>query len=649
MRDLYRKMQMVLLFNSLMLIFVLSGSLIGQEIPNKISFQGRLLENDVEVNGIRNFIFTIGSWTEAHNDVQVEGGLYSVILGSIIPIPETIFTENPNTELQIDVDGTTLEPNLEIVSSSYSFKSAKSGNSEKLDNKNPEYYLGIESINGQNGDSNREIKIQAGSNVNVSTLNNTITISATGGSSGITELNQGTGVVLSPNPITTTGTISVQNTTALWNANKIQGKTIANTSPTSGQFMKYNGTQWQPSIDNDNQILNISGNSLSISNGNSVDLPNGGGGTITQISTGIGLTGGPITTSGTIDAQNNTAIWNANKLQSRTLSTSAPSAGEVLKWSGSQWKPDADLSGSSLWLQNGNNIVFKKGNVGIGSNMDSPQFPFHVVASQNSLKLGVAHFTNTIHSVDAAAISGICSSTDNYGYGGYFTGGYCGVIGKVMEPTGSESYIGVIGRVENAVGGEAFGLYGRANNATTNYGVYGWAYGGTTNYAGYFRGDVNVTGTLSKSAGSFSIDHPLDPENKYLYHSFVESPDMMNIYNGNVMLDNDGKTIVELPEYFEALNMEFRYQLTCIGGYAPIYVEKEITGNSFSIAGGTSGMEVSWQVTGIRHDPYANNNRIIVEVEKPINERGLYLHYQDYNQPIEKSIEAIKSNALEEK
>ncbi|MEM7390782.1 MAG: hypothetical protein AAF492_00420, partial [Verrucomicrobiota bacterium] len=53
--------------------------------------------------------------------------------------------------------------------------------------------------------------------------------------------------------------------------------------------------------------------------------------------------------------------------------------------------------------------------------------------------------------------------------------------------------------------------------------------------------DFHVSGTLSKSLGSFKIDHPLDPANKFLSHSFVESPDMMNVYNGNVRLDDDGE------------------------------------------------------------------------------------------------------------
>jgi len=130
-------------------------------------------------------------------------------------------------------------------------------------------------------------------------------------------------------------------------------------------------------------------------------------------------------------------------------------------------------------------------------------------------------------------------------------------------------------------------------------------------------GTTTVFGRLSKSSGSFTIDHPLDPENKYLSHSFVESPDMMNIYNGIAVLDSCGRAEVKLPSYFEALNQDFRYQLTPVSAYAPVYIARKIKGNSFRIAGGRPSMEVSWQVTGIRHDPYANAHRIIVEEDKP--------------------------------
>ena len=139
---------------------------------------------------------------------------------------------------------------------------------------------------------------------------------------------------------------------------------------------------------------------------------------------------------------------------------------------------------------------------------------------------------------------------------------------------------------------------------------------------GFFAGNLNVTGSVSKSGGSFRIDHPLDPENKYLFHSFVESPDMKNIYDGVVALDENGEATVALPDWFEALNQDFRYQLTCIGGYAPVYVASEVSGNRFRIAGGREGLKVSWMLTGIRHDTYANTHRIAVEVEKPASDRG---------------------------
>jgi hypothetical protein len=139
-------------------------------------------------------------------------------------------------------------------------------------------------------------------------------------------------------------------------------------------------------------------------------------------------------------------------------------------------------------------------------------------------------------------------------------------------------------------------------------------------------GNLHVNGNLSKNGGSFKIDHPLDPANKYLYHSFVESPDMMNVYNGVVVFDKKGEAVVELPDWFEALNRDFRYQLTSIGRFMPLYIAREISGNKFKIAGGRPGAKASWQVTGIRQDVYANTHRIEVEVEKTGKERGTYLH-----------------------
>jgi len=94
-----------------------------------------------------------------------------------------------------------------------------------------------------------------------------------------------------------------------------------------------------------------------------------------------------------------------------------------------------------------------------------------------------------------------------------------------------------------------------------------------------------------------------------------------------------------LPKWFEALNHDSRYQLTGIRDFAPLYIAEEICRNRFKVAGGKPGMKVSWQVTGIRQDPYANTHRISVEEDKPENEQGYYLHAGAYNQPREYSIE----------
>ena len=101
---------------------------------------------------------------------------------------------------------------------------------------------------------------------------------------------------------------------------------------------------------------------------------------------------------------------------------------------------------------------------------------------------------------------------------------------------------------------------------------------------------------------------------------------MLNIYNGSIVLDAEGKAIVQLPEYFESLNKEFHYQLICVGGFANVYISKEITNNTFEISGGKENLKICWQVSGVRKDAYAEKYRVKVEEEKPFSEKGTYLH-----------------------
>ncbi|MBI1882410.1 MAG: hypothetical protein HYR94_29910 [Chloroflexi bacterium] len=175
---------------------------------------------------------------------------------------------------------------------------------------------------------------------------------------------------------------------------------------------------------------------------------------------------------------------------------------------------------------------------------------------------------------NAAGVFGV--NTFGPGVWGRGTNGGSGVFGQSPGYAvygASTNGFGVYGTSTNGgvVGVAYVGVQGNANGTTDSQGVRGDNGGSNTvGYAGLFNGrvsvfgDLNVYGTLAKSAGAFKIDHPLDPANKYLSHSFVESPDMKNIYDGVVTLNAHGEAVVQLPNWFEALNQDFRYQLTCI-------------------------------------------------------------------------------------
>ena len=292
-----------------------------------------------------------------------------------------------------------------------------------------------------------------------------------------------------------------------------------------------------------------------------------------------------------------------------------------------------------------------------------------------------------------AGVSGIAYGIDNRGVSGFGVGNNVGVYGYSPGLAGvygeSDSGRGVVGKSRDEYGvlaisgnhdgvrGDSYGsnragvyginyaasgigVRGQADvaggvgvygSSTANTGVYGvtsqgtgvWGSNGgsnTTGWAGYFDGRVTVNGNFINASGSSMIDHPLDPENMVLQHAVVESPDMMNIYNGNITTDSQGYATVTMPDWFEALNGDFRYQLTVIGQFAQAIVAQELEGNQFIIQTDKPDVTVSWQVTGIRHDPWAEANRIEVELAKDEADLGLYLHPEAYGLPREEGITA---------
>lgn len=269
---------------------------------------------------------------------------------------------------------------------------------------------------------------------------------------------------------------------------------------------------------------------------------------------------------------------------------------------------------------------------------------FVTTESVDSAKYGVVNavYEGTNYGIGARgwALQNV-DSNNTFGLQGFGTNE--GVLGQAIsaKKTGTTNVRGMEG---DGFGDDEFsiGVFGSGNNYAgtplLSVGIYGTATGGSTNYAGYFIGDVYVSGTLYKAGGSFKIDDPIDPDNKYLVHSFVESPDMMNIYNGNITTNASGVATVKLPDYFEALNKDFRYQLTVIGTFAQAIVSRKVSGNTFEIKTNVPNVEVSWQVTGIRKDAWANAHRIPNEVEKEPFNKGKYLDAKDLNKPDNKQI-----------
>lgn len=234
---------------------------------------------------------------------------------------------------------------------------------------------------------------------------------------------------------------------------------------------------------------------------------------------------------------------------------------------------------------------------------------------------------------------GVLGTASKYGVSGQ-AGSGTGVFGRSSTGSGvwgqSDSSAGVYGSSTSnngvvGVSSQRIGVYGISNDTA----IFAW--GGRL--AGYFIGDVIISGNLSKGGGGFIIDHPLDPEQRYLQHSFVESSERRNFYDGVAICDQHGEAVIELPTWFEALNRELRYQLTSIGGPAPnLHVAAEVHDGRFKIAGGTPSLKVSWQITGERQDAWAKANPLRIEDNKNADERGYFLHPEAHGHAMDRGI-----------
>ncbi|MER3473123.1 MAG: hypothetical protein C4335_03635 [Armatimonadota bacterium] len=167
------------------------------------------------------------------------------------------------------------------------------------------------------------------------------------------------------------------------------------------------------------------------------------------------------------------------RLQGRAVSTTVPTTGQVLKWTGSAWASGTDDTGSGFWQQSGSNIYYTAGNVGIGTN--TPASPLHVLTS-TAITAMTVHNTADGIAFGVYGVSNSASGIGVFGYANASSGETYGVWGRSASTDGR----GVFGWAA-ATSGTTLGVYGRVSSPD--------GYAGYFEGRGYFSGDVRVNGT----------------------------------------------------------------------------------------------------------------------------------------------------------
>lgn len=644
---------------SLLLICLFSSGIVNAQAPSKFSYQavvrdgsGTLISNEpvgIQITISESSATGTSVYVERHTINSNENGLVSLEIGSGTLQSGnfgTIDWGSNNYFLKSEIDpngGTsyTLELSNQLLSVPYALYANTSGAQTENDpvyNASPAASITATDITSWNTDLVDDADNDATNEIqDLSFVGNILTI---------TNNTSATSIDLSS---------SVVNT-----------DTSALTEAEVDAYVSNNGfltTEIDGSITNEIQDLSLVGNILTITNNGSA--------TSIDLSGYLDNTDTSVLTESEVDAYvaNNGFLTTevdgsiTNEIQTLTQ------VGDSLFLSNSGGAVSiADLD-TSLWESHPSGNIYSLNQLKLGTDIDydvlvyledtldnsKPNGSFAVFYSGNSTTTStLAGHVARIYAESAGvkrALSGEAYGVSPFNQGVFglasdATDENIGVIGIGLSGTINKGVEGNANGTGNGNFGSNAGILGFASgHPDANISIYGGNPGlggaGTNNYSGFFdgnviiTGDLNVVGNIAKGGGTFKIDHPLDPENKYLVHSFIESPKMLNIYNGKVTTDANGFAVVKMAEYVEAANKDFLYQLTVMGTFAQAIVKEEIENNQFLIQTNEPNVAVCWEVTGVRADNYANANRVIPELEK--EKKGTYLHPELYDESEEKS------------
>jgi trimeric autotransporter adhesin len=649
----------------------------GAVVPHIVNFSGSLSGADSKPSsGLVGVTFSLYKdseggaplWIETQNVQTDKTGHYSVTLGSTSSqgLPPELFVSGEARWVGVQPQGKAEQPRVLLMSVPYALKaldaqtlggrpasaflaatgasgSAPAGNVTGSGTKNfiPRWTSASQIGNSNIFENAGQVGIATSTpaarlDVNGATdIRNTLTLFPAGAAalkvsgSAFAINNVGKVTFISGQTFPGTGTITgVSAGSGLTGGGNSGNVTLAMTNTcSSGQILQWNGTKWACS--------------------------NAGTGTITGVTAQAPITGG--------GSSGNVKIGLTNSC----------SSGQVLQWNGSSWACSSVGSGTITGVTAGTDLTGGGNSGNVTLNLDTSKVP--QLNANNTFTGSEQLFNNTVivgpitsftegelaagsPSVNNPALGtvGFTTAAGSGGNGGNAIVSFGG-SGDFQTNNGNTGGAGVSaeGGGGSAGGAAFFGLGGGATEGgCCADGPGGFFEGGSNNFsgdgidavgggvfAGNFSGDINVTGSIFAGTKDFKIDHPLDPANKYLVHASVESSEMMNIYTGNIATDGQGEASVQLPDWFEVLNTDFRYQLTVIGQFAQAIVARKVANNQFTIRTSAPNVEVSWQVTGVRQDAFAKAHPLVVEQEKETRLRGFYIHPELYGAAAEKQIE----------